>query len=195
VTRALYPTLPLFNHLGRPPCDFAPGVDCVGMMRAGGAEDDRARPVVHGQRTAVLSHRVPGHRRMADLMMDTIGTGGTPAAISGAFAGTLGLVGLALPFIAFAWDGLVRRQMLLPAFPLRPPSGNRRPKSGGSELSPSGCFASWPVASSCWWREVYSCSPSRATAIVTPHSPVRARSSARYPGSPGRGLVCVWGGS
>lgn len=42
----------------------------------------------------------------------------TPAAHDDSFTGTLGLLGLALPCIAFAWDGLVRRQLLLPDFPV-----------------------------------------------------------------------------
>lgn len=37
---------------------------------------------------------------------------------SGLFTGTLIIGGLALLFIAFAWDGLVRREMLLHAFPI-----------------------------------------------------------------------------
>lgn len=35
-----------------------------------------------------------------------------------AFTGTLIILGLAFPCFAFAWDGLVRRQLLLPAFPV-----------------------------------------------------------------------------
>lgn len=34
------------------------------------------------------------------------------------FTGTLIFLGLAFPFIALAWDGLIRRQLLLPAFPV-----------------------------------------------------------------------------
>ncbi|HEV2237215.1 MAG TPA: hypothetical protein VGR57_11190 [Ktedonobacterales bacterium] len=40
------------------------------------------------------------------------------AARDDSFTGTLIFGGLALPSIAFAWDGLVRRRILLPAFPV-----------------------------------------------------------------------------
>lgn len=48
---------------------------------------------------------------MADTMVTTVG------ADAGAITGTLILVALALPFIAMAWDGLIRRQIRLQAFP------------------------------------------------------------------------------